>query len=286
MQEEKFNFFMPLTFEKSVDKKTGKIVMRGRGVASTNDVDTDDEILEPEGFDLSYFKKYGQVNWHHQSKNDPLSIIGYPIDAQIKDNKMEVEVELYNESPLAQKVWQLAEIMEKSKAPRSLGFSIEGKPISKDPFNDKRITKAKITGLAITHQPKNANTLFSIMKGECEELYVENYEYEELLKAEANGGSIEYLLDYTDEGGNKITLDKSFNIKVQKALTTNSGEALKREDVEHEPKVLFQYKKGKTQKELSKKEFEKAVLTIMGAYDKGLVSQEDFDKLRDIEVKK
>lgn len=289
MQEEKFNFFVPLTFEKSIDKKTGKVVMRGKGIASTNDVDTDDEVLEPDGFDLSYFKKYGQVNWHHQSKNDPLSIIGYPIDAQIKNNKMEVEVELYNESPLAQKVWQLAEIMEKSKAPRSLGFSIEGKPIAKDPLNDKRITKAKITGLAITHQPKNANTLFSIMKGECEELFVENYEYEGLLKAQmsANGGDIEYLLYYTDESGNKITLDKKFNIKVEKALTTDTGIALKTEDVEREPKVfLFQYKKGKTAKEISEKDFNKSIVTITQAFEKGLISQEEFDKIKNIEIVK
>ena len=57
--EEKFNFFVPLTFEKATDKKTGKVAFASRGIASTNDEDTDEEILEPDGFDLSYFKKYG-----------------------------------------------------------------------------------------------------------------------------------------------------------------------------------------------------------------------------------
>jgi hypothetical protein len=45
-----------------------------------------------------------------------------------------------------------------------LGFSIEGKAVERDPLNKQRVTKAKITGVAVTHMPKNAQTFADIVK--------------------------------------------------------------------------------------------------------------------------
>ena len=56
-----FKFFVPLDFEKSKDPADkGKMIVTG--VASTRDLDSDKEVLEPEGFDLSRFLKSGYIN--------------------------------------------------------------------------------------------------------------------------------------------------------------------------------------------------------------------------------
>lgn len=278
---DKFNFFIPIDMEKAVDEKTGKKSMKFKGVASTADKDSDEEELIPEGFDLSYFKKYGLVNWHHQTKDNPSAIIGYPTDAKIKDGKMLIEGELYEDSPLAQKVYALGEMLEKVPNGRRLGFSIEGKALDRDPLNKKRITKARITGVAITHQPKNANTLMSIMKGECENDFVQ-LEYEEIEKAEANGGQITYLLDFNDGEGNRITVDKHFNISVmKKALTTDvgSGKGLIKEDLEHEIKNIPIFSHGS---KVNQKELNKAILTIVSAHDSGLIEDSIFEETKEL----
>jgi hypothetical protein len=50
---DKFSVFLPFEIEKSGDSKD----MRIKGVASTTQRDTDEEILEPDGFDVSKFVK-------------------------------------------------------------------------------------------------------------------------------------------------------------------------------------------------------------------------------------
>lgn len=173
-----FNFFIPVEIVKAKDDK-GKMRMRMRGVASTGDVDDDGETLEASGFDLDMFKKSGFVNWHHQSAKDPLAIIGEPIPdgTLIKNNEFHIEADLYPESEMAQKAYKLQEILEKSGSKRRLGWSIEGKALERDSVNPKRVKKARITGVALTMSPKNANTFANIVKGNVESEFV-NIEHE------------------------------------------------------------------------------------------------------------
>lgn len=222
-----FNFFVPLELEKAKDDK-GKEKMVFKGIASTIDKDSDGEFLDPKGFELDYFLKSGFTNWNHQSKNNPLAIIGEPTKATITSKGLYIETELYADSKLAKEVWDLAKAMDKSGSKRKLGFSIEGKKLEVDPTNDKIIKKAKITGVAITPTPKNANTFADICKGEYSDTPLE-YE-EEIVKAE--GSKESYLVDLTTEEGHRITVDKSMCIKMTKALSTVSGAALKKEDLE------------------------------------------------------
>ena len=96
------------------------------------DRDSDDEILDPSGFDLSYFMKNGFINWHHQTNNSPESIIGEPTVARITDKGLYVEGTLYNNSRVAKEVYELAKGLESSNSNRRLGFSIEGKVLERD----------------------------------------------------------------------------------------------------------------------------------------------------------
>lgn len=157
-----FDFFVPIdSFEKAKDKD-GNEVMKIKGIASTADRDSDGEVLDPAGFDLSYFKKQGYLNWHHMRTPD--GIIGEPVKAEIKNNQLHIEAILYPESKLARDAYNLASVLEKSSKTRRLGFSIEGKTIEVDPLDKKHITRAAITGCALTPMPKNPHTIAEIVK--------------------------------------------------------------------------------------------------------------------------
>jgi len=172
----KFNFFVPLSFEKGTDGK-GASVVKIKGVASSEAEDSDGETLIPAGFDFGPLLKTGFLNWNHQAGKSAKAICGEPTSAKIINNGKDFYIEgfLY---PNAQgkEVADLAETLEMYSPNRRLGFSIEGQATEKDPMNEKRITKARITGVAITQSPKNPNTLMSIIKGETDDLYIEDEE--------------------------------------------------------------------------------------------------------------
>lgn len=175
-----FHFFVPIDdIKKGGVDKEGKPVMKVSGICSTPHFDTDNESLSPSGFDLSYFKNKGLVNYNHQSKNDPSSIIGEPTKAEIRKEGMYVEAMLYPDSEKAIETYKAIQVLSKNSPTRRMGFSIEGKVIERSKDNPQIVNKAMITGLAITPCPKNHKTLVDIMKGdfvEDEELIVETTE--------------------------------------------------------------------------------------------------------------
>lgn len=168
----KFNFFVPATFEKG--GKDGE-TMYIKGIASSEVEDTDGETLVPAGYDIVPLLNSGFLNYNHQAVKDPSAIIGEPTKAEIINNGKDLYIEgfLYKKSKLAKSTYELAQTLEENSPNRRMGFSIEGKALERDPLNPKRITKARITGVAITPCPKNPNTLMSIIKGEYSDLWVD-----------------------------------------------------------------------------------------------------------------
>lgn len=249
MKKNEFNFFVPLNdIEKGKDKSGNKI-LKIAGIASTDDTDSDEENLEVSGFDVKPFLEKGFLNYNHRSKDNPAAIIGEPTKAEVRGKKLYIEGELYSDSKTARQVYDLAKILQKSKRGRRLGMSIEGKVLERDSVNQKRITKAVITGCAITPVPKNPHTLAEIIKGEG---VGEPHEFE-IVKSEkqADGGMVEYILDITDENGNRITVDKDFNTTiVKKSISTaeGSGKALARESVDGGVKKINEHLKKNKQK--------------------------------------
>lgn len=239
MKTNNFNFFVPVEFEKAgtgSDRYKNMII---GGVASTNDVDYDEEILEPGGFDLSVLKVKGTINWEHQAKNSPSNIIGEPINAEVKDNKLFLKAKLYEKMSKARDAYDTMQAMKESGATRQFGFSIEGKPLQKDPSNPKRITKALITNIALCMMPKNSNTWASIMKGVQSEDFIEpQYDIPQ---------DVDYLFKGV-YGDTEYTLHKDFTIT--KAMSAGSetgqslvgqdtsGAALKTESLDDDLKIL------------------------------------------------
>ena len=207
--EEKFVFWCPLQkSEDLVDPTTGERIMRLGGIASTSDEDSDGEFLDPKGFDIKPLITSGMVNWHHQAKEHPDTIIGEPSKAEIRPEGLYLETDLYPSSKVACDVWELANTLEKDSKTRRLGYSIEGK-VLKRKSNDKNspdykhIEKAVITGVAITHMPKNPKTFANIIKGEIDD-------------------------DFNEDEEKK---------NEEKALDTENGAALKKESVDSKLKV-------------------------------------------------
>lgn len=181
MNENNFKFWCPIEKSITFDPTDGENKMRLGGIASTSDEDSDGEFLDPKGFDINPLLESGLVNWHHRAKDQPNAIIGEPIKAEIKPEGLYIETELYSSSKIAKDVWELAETLEKNSKTRRLGYSIEGKVVKrksedKNSPDYKKIQKAIITGVAITHQPKNPKTFANIIKGEIDEDWVDDEE--------------------------------------------------------------------------------------------------------------
>lgn len=218
MSRDRFSFWCPLEItkgqEKLVDPTTGEEIMRLGGIASTSDKDADGEFLDPQGFDIKPLLESGMVNWHHQAKGQPAAIIGEPTKAEIRKEGLYIETDLYASSQIARDVYELAKTLEHDSKTRRLGYSIEGKVVKRKSDNPKdpgykHIDKAIITGVAITHMPKNPKTFANIIKGEIED----ELEDEEATKTE--GAETE-----------------------EKSLDTETGAALKRESLLGAPKFL------------------------------------------------
>lgn len=276
--KDNYNYFLPIEvidFEKASSKSEGDESryenMKISGMASDNSVDTDEEILDPNGYDLSRFVKYGLLNYEHQVKNNPLAVIGEPTEAKVEGGKMYLKGVLYKDSKLARDIYDTAIMLKKSGSDRKIGFSIEGKALERDPINNKRITKALITNCAITFTPKNRNTFLDIVKGNYESLY-ENYEYEIIKSEDVNGGS-EYILDITNPNtGMRYLVKKDFSIIIDKALTTDSGRTTIKEDVE---------KKEKGQIDFTDNNIRKSIITLAFANKIGQLSDDILKKIKE-----
>ena len=71
--EDNFRFHVPVQIEKAKEGEEGE--MKLKGIASTSDKDSQGETLMPKGFDYSYLKDKGYINWHHQLAKNPEAII-------------------------------------------------------------------------------------------------------------------------------------------------------------------------------------------------------------------
>lgn len=229
-----FNFFVPIEFEKAQNKK-GEKVMKIKGIASTADTDSDGEILEPVGFDLSRFLSTGFLNWNHQAKNDASKIVGEPTLAKVTPKgELYVEGTLYNGHPLAESIWSMAETLERNGSSRRIGFSIEGRATERDIANPKRITKALLTGLAITPTPVNTNTYLNLCKGEQQQDWIE-YEEETLLE---KSETAKYIFEFSCDGKN-FGITKSFTVEeIEKDMNTSNMAALAPESLDKKVRVL------------------------------------------------
>jgi hypothetical protein len=130
-----------------------------KGMASTDNVDTDNEVVVQNGLDISYFKSQGWFNWMHN--NSPSHIIGCPTEASVNSKGLFVKGMLFK-TEMANHVWNLICELHDVGNPRNMGFSIEGKVTRRSEMNKSKILEARITNVAITHIPVNIKATLTI----------------------------------------------------------------------------------------------------------------------------
>jgi hypothetical protein len=255
---QKFRFFAPVRdFEKSTTKG-GQEVYKVGGLISDDTMDADGEMLDYNGFDLSEFSL---INWNH-SKH-PKDIIGEPESFEIKPGKgLYMNGYIYPDSEVGSEAVKLMKTLKQSKRGNKLGWSVEGQVLERDIINPKKVTKAKVTAVALCPFPKNGNTFADlIQKGfSGDDLYQEDSSLE--YESHNNGGEV-YIIDEIDsDSGDRVLIDQEGNIKIIKAQTTQNSSALIKEDVEGNPKHNLQ----------------KSIVTIVLAHKEGLASDNDLKK--------
>jgi len=147
-----FKFYINADISKA---KNGKDMII-QGIASTSAKDSQGEFLDPRTFDLNDFN---WINWNHKGKDDPSTIIGEPIHAEVNEkNELFIKGLLYDDVPMAKATYKLMKALQKSPTGNRLGMSVEGRVIERDSMNPAKILKSKITGVAICPVPVNGAT--------------------------------------------------------------------------------------------------------------------------------
>jgi len=272
-----FSFFVPIESE-GLEKAAKKTKKSGRydnmvieGIASDSSIDSDEEVLEPKGFELERFMSMGWVNYEHRLRDDTKYIIGEPLEAKIVDNKFYIKAKLFKERELARNLYDTMIMLKEVGSKKKIGWSIEGKAITRDVRNPKIVKKALITGIAITAQPKNSNSYADIVKGGYSNP-LPNYEYEtedgNVEKSiQSTNGRITYLVDITDKDkGIRYTIDKDLNLKVEKAMSTTTAQPLIKESLEGDKKK------------------KRAILNLANAAMVGDISKSLFNKTKNLFV--
>ncbi len=151
--------FAPIDIEKSIARSNEEPEGKSwylEGYATTPDLDLQDDIVKPEGIDISHFLTHGYINYEHNQGND------YKIGAPTKNTHVDniglyVEAKLYKNNPYAKTMWELAKNIAKSGIDRKLGFSIEGFAQKRNSEDPRIIEKTFITNVALTTSPANPN---------------------------------------------------------------------------------------------------------------------------------
>ena len=164
--EKYFGFYLPFQILKSEDTQEAAPVMRIGGYASTSDEDRQKDIILQKGLDIQDFLDYGYFNYDH----DNSKILGYPDKNKTRIDSKGFYVEgTLLDVPLAKSLYETAMQLQKSNAPRRLGFSVEGKTLARDKLG--RIVKAKIYNVAITANPVNPRATWdALVKSFSDEL--------------------------------------------------------------------------------------------------------------------
>lgn len=241
--ENNINFFIPLDADEYLEKASKKEVkdkydeMYIQGIASDDSKDSDGEEIEPLGLVLDRFVADGLINYEHLAKQSPKFIIGEPIEAKTTNKGFFIKAKLWKGHDIAQNLWDTLLIMKANNSKRKLGWSIEGKALERDRINNKRITKAQVTHVAVTFMPKNYNTYADLVKGEQSEDFIK-YEIEELKKSK-------YIYEF-EKAGKCYGITKSFEIEEkkdeeveEKAVDTSNTSSLRRESLDSKIKNII-----------------------------------------------
>lgn len=140
--------------EKSGDDSSGR--GRIRGIASSEAIDADNEIILQKGLDFTNAK---WITLEHPC--GVTNIVGEPIDFKLvkagEHLATEIEADLFLTDALGKQIFEKAKTLSKAQAKSKLGFSIEGRAVKRD---GNKIEEAVVHSVAISANPKNPMAMF------------------------------------------------------------------------------------------------------------------------------
>jgi len=142
--------------EKGADN-TGKRWISG--IASTNAKDLQDEVVEQEGIDFSYFLTKGWFNNDHKPGFE--NKVGQPTECKVTSKGLYVKGFLFEKHQVADSIWELMNSLDATGSNRKVGFSIQGKVTRRE---GNKIKKCWISEIAITAAPVNHTTWCEMAK--------------------------------------------------------------------------------------------------------------------------
>lgn len=159
MTESLFKVNVPIELVKGEEDDAGWKI---RGLASTDDVDLQGEIVKQTGLDVSPIKEgRGWINYNHS--NTPEDMVGKLNDAEVSDKGLMIEGYLFKKHSRAQSIYQVLKSLDE-KDRHSVKLSIEGKILKRTGKNNRVIASAKVDKVAVTFDPINTNTYVELVK--------------------------------------------------------------------------------------------------------------------------
>ena len=158
--DNEFGFWVPFDIIKSSQESKAKDNKRWiEGIASTEDLDLQNEIVSLRGVDFNYFLRYGYFNNDHKPGFE--NKVGEPTECRVTPKGLYVKGFLFKNKKIAEDIWEMALSLESSQSSRKLGFSIQGKVLRRQ---GKRLLSCWVQEVAITAAPINTNTYLDIVK--------------------------------------------------------------------------------------------------------------------------
>lgn len=182
-----FQVWQPLDLIKGESAK-GEEERRISGIASTENLDRQNEIVLQKGLDFNEFVNFGYFNDNHNQAT--AAVVGVPEEAEFNPHKgWSVTGHLLKGFKRADEIWDLAKALQGTK--RRLGFSIEGKVIER---RANYVVKAKIRNIAVTNCPVNTDCTWAVVAKSFDQDYVlskdEENEDTKALEATGNGSPL------------------------------------------------------------------------------------------------
>ena len=235
---ESFKFWLPIS--KASDSPDGKSRII-EGIASTPDLDLQNERVSQGGINFDYFLKHGYFNWDHKPGAE--NKIGEPWECRITPKGLYVKGVIYKDKQVADNVWEhITALASDPHSKRKVGFSLQGKTVKR---NGNSIAKCWIQDVAITTAPINYNTYLDIVKSLSEQ-----------------GWDSE---DISEESIEKTLSTSSASELIPESLDSDAKDQLYKEDDEDDGK---RRKKRKRNKRYTKKSLASLISDTLG-YSRG-----------------
>ncbi|MCA9544044.1 MAG: hypothetical protein KC613_06620 [Myxococcales bacterium] len=145
--------------------------LRIRGVISTEHRDLDGELIRQDGADYTELSKAGWLNDDHKKgASNALGQVVQVFPVQVRDKATGQMVKATGiegyllEDGDGRRIWEKARALQKAKASRRYGFSVEGAVLARDPQDPTIVTKCRVREVAITRNPVNPYTSLEVME--------------------------------------------------------------------------------------------------------------------------